>query len=66
MSAARSLPAIATRGRSFAVARLTHATPDAEIRIAPARWTALAEAEKAARAIDWRLAPTVILVDRQA
>lgn len=64
MSAA--LPAIATRGRQFAVARLTRVDARAEVVVGRPIGTLLAEAQRAAAAIDWRLQPTVILVERVA
>lgn len=66
MSAGRSLPAIATRGKEFAVARFSHVTADAQLIVSPNGWTARSDAEKAAGAFDARLEPTIILVDRRA
>lgn len=63
---ARALPIIATRGKEFAVARFSHVTADAQLFVTPNGWTARSDAEKAADAIDHRLEPTVILVDRRA
>ena len=61
----RALPAIATRGKEFAVAHFPSAISLAEPVMLPARWTVLAEAAKAAGHIDWRLSPTIVLVDRR-
>lgn len=62
-----TLPAVATRGREFAIARLSHVVGnDVKIIIGRPIGTVLADAERAAAAIDWRLQPYVILLDRAA
>lgn len=63
------LPEIAPRGKAFAVSRKTHvvgsiAIPVKDI-IGTARFDLRRDAERAAAEIDWRLNPTVILVDKE-
>lgn len=64
MSGARSLPAVAGRGKEFALIHFTSVTTGAQLTTLPHRWSVLADAEKVARSIDARLDPTVILVDK--
>lgn len=64
MSAGRSLPPVAPRGKAFAVARC--ATPlDPAVTVLDPTWTLLEQASRAAAGIDWRLSPTIVLVDRR-
>lgn len=61
-----ALPAIATRGRQFAIARLTRVDALAAVVVGRPIGMVLEDAAKVARAIDWRLQPTVILVEKGA
>jgi hypothetical protein len=65
MSAA--LPAVAPRGKSFKVVRLDHVVGGRVLPMfVPGRWPERAEAEAAAKRIDSRLQPTVVLIDIRA
>jgi hypothetical protein len=58
-------PATLTRGRQYAVACFSQVV-EPEIHVTSFRTTELAEAKRFAAGIDWRLQPTVILLERSA
>lgn len=53
----------APRGKAYRVARLSQVSGDVKLLLSHEIAT-LEDAERAQRAIDWRLAPTVVMVDK--
>lgn len=59
----KPLPAIAPRGKEFAVARVNQVVGPKSVVVLQRRWSVLADASKACDALDQRLSPVVILVE---
>lgn len=63
------LPEIAPRNKAFAISRMTHVvdSPALPVKhvVGLARFALRRKAEQAAAEIDWRLNPTIIIVDEE-
>lgn len=55
----------APRGKQYAVAHLTHVTPDAALVIEKARHATLGDVAKQIAQVDWRLQPMVVVIDKE-